>query len=411
MSGAIYGGDDVGALVVEVGSFLTKAGYAGEELPSVVIPSFVGVNTSEEKRKYYVGTNKLYVPRPSMEVVNPVHNGEIVDFEACEELLDDLFKNQLRCNLKEHPLMMGDEVWSSRHQREKITELFFEKYEVPAFYLMRKPVLSAFSFGRSAAVVLDIGYSGASASPVFDGFVLNKGVKRSPLGGRWLFELCSQAISRKGIDLIPRYKILKKEPYEDAKGKRQKFVPSNLQMTSSFDALCIMNECDDFYKTICQVSDAPLKESGLQHIPTLAYEFCTGTKAFFGAERFAIPESLFSPPPAATGSESNTDLFSLIANSVESCDVDVRAILLSNIIVTGGVSLTSGLVDRLNRQLLRNSSDGKLKVLAVQTNSERQFSSWIGGSILASLGAFQQKWISKVEYSDLGKDLVEKRCL
>jgi actin-related protein len=44
------------------------------------------------------------------------------------------------------------------------------------------------------------------------------------------------------------------------------------------------------------------------------------------------------------------------------------------------------------------------------SNVERKFSTWIGGSILASLGTFQQMWISKQEYEETGKSIVHKKC-
>jgi actin-like protein 6A len=40
---------------------------------------------------------------------------------------------------------------------------------------------------------------------------------------------------------------------------------------------------------------------------------------------------------------------------------------------------------------------------------ERKFSVWIGGSILASLGSFQQMWLSKSEYLEHGTSLIERR--
>ncbi len=52
----------------------------------------------------------------------------------------------------------------------------------------------------------------------------------------------------------------------------------------------------------------------------------------------------------------------------------------------------------------------RLKVVAAAGASERRFSPWIGGSILASLGNFQQMWISKQEYEESGKNLVERKC-
>ena len=41
---------------------------------------------------------------------------------------------------------------------------------------------------------------------------------------------------------------------------------------------------------------------------------------------------------------------------------------------------------------------------------ERKYASWVGGSILASLGTFHQMWISKKEYEEQGSMIVEKRC-
>ncbi|VDM92509.1 unnamed protein product, partial [Onchocerca ochengi] len=52
----------------------------------------------------------------------------------------------------------------------------------------------------------------------------------------------------------------------------------------------------------------------------------------------------------------------------------------------------------------------KLRVYAAPTPMERRFGAWIGGSILASLGAFQQMWISRAEYDEEGKSIVSKKC-
>lgn len=42
---------------------------------------------------------------------------------------------------------------------------------------------------------------------------------------------------------------------------------------------------------------------------------------------------------------------------------------------------------------------------------ERDYACWIGGSILASLGTFQQMWISKAEYEEEGANIVERKCV
>ncbi|VDI78011.1 Hypothetical predicted protein, partial [Mytilus galloprovincialis] len=86
--------------------------------------------------------------------------------------------------------------------------------------------------------------------------------------------------------------------------------------------------------------------------------------------------------------------------------------LYSSVIVTGGNTLLQGFTDRLNRDLSTKTPPSmRLKIISGTTGSaERRFSSWIGGSILASLGSFQQMWISKQEFEEGGKSCVERKC-
>lgn len=57
-----------------------------------------------------------------------------------------------------------------RNKREKITELMFEKYNIPAFFLVKNAVLAAYANGRSTGLVFDSGSSQTSAVPVHDGY-------------------------------------------------------------------------------------------------------------------------------------------------------------------------------------------------------------------------------------------------
>ena len=68
--------------------------------------------------------------------------------------------------------------WNTRAKREKLTEIMFEKYNVPAFYLVKNAVLAAFANGRSTGIVVDSGSTHTSAVPVYDGYVLSQGKKK-----------------------------------------------------------------------------------------------------------------------------------------------------------------------------------------------------------------------------------------
>lgn len=48
--------------------------------------------------------------------------------------------------------------------------------------------------------------------------------------------------------------------------------------------------------------------------------------------------------------------------------------------------------------------------MVVGGTTERKYSSWLGGSILGSLGSFHEMWMSQSEYSEHGPQLVERKC-
>jgi actin-related protein 4 len=83
---------------------------------------------------------------------------------------------------------------------------------------------------------------------------------------------------------------------------------------------------------------------------------------------------------------------------------------LSNVIVTGGASLTYRLMDRISNELAQLFPAPRIRLIAPGNTIERKYAAWIGGSILASLGSFHQLWISKKEYEEHGPSIVEKRC-
>ena len=77
----------------------------------------------------------------------------------------------------------------------------------------------------------------------------------------------------------------------------------------------------------------------------------------------------------------------MIIDAINRGDIDIRKELYSNILITGGNSLLPGFVERIQKQLYNFSPQSvKIKTITHNTPSERKFSSWIGGSILSSLG-------------------------
>ena len=69
--------------------------------------------------------------------------------------------------------------------------------------------------------------------------------------------------------------------------------------------------------------------------------------------------------------------------------------------------MLTGIGERMTKEITALApSTMKIKVVAPP---ERKYSVWIGGSILSSLGTFQQMWISKGEYDESIPTIVHHR--
>uniref|UniRef100_A0A668ANE3 Actin-like 6A n=1 Tax=Myripristis murdjan TaxID=586833 RepID=A0A668ANE3_9TELE len=383
MSGGVYGGDEVGALVFDIGSYSVRAGYAGEDCPKADFPTVIGVTldredgstpmeTDGDKGKqsgttYYIDTNQLRVPRENMEVMSPLKNG---------------------------------------------MKLMFEHYNIPAFFLCKTAVLSSFANGRSTGLVLDSGATHTTAIPVHDGYVLQQGIVKSPLAGDFMSMQCRELFQELNVEIVPPYMIATKDGVREgapASWKKKEKLP---QVTRSWHNYMCNTVIQDFQASVLQVSDSPYDEQVAAQMPTVHYELPNGYNCDFGAERLKIPEGLFDPSNAK-GLSGNTMLGvgHVVTTSVGMCDIDIRPGLYGSVVVTGGNTLIQGFTDRLNRELSQKTPPSmRLKLIANNTTVERRFSAWIGGSILASLGTFQQMWISKQEYEEGGKQCVDRKC-
>ncbi|GAB1602844.1 actin-like protein 6B [Argonauta hians] len=424
MSGGVYGGDEVGALVFDIGSYSFRAGYAGEDSPKAELPSVVGIvdeevpfteNDSETlpkpERKYYIDTNYIKVPRKGMEVNTFLKDGMIENWDIYEKMVDYVYSRHIKSESHLHPVMMSEPAWNTKAKRETLTEVMFEKYNVPAFFLCKNAVLSAFASGRSTGLILDSGATHTTAVPVYDGYVLTQAIVKSPLAGDFIIMESKKLCEEAEVEIVPPYLIRSKEVVQEYESPKyvKKEVP---EVTKSFHNYMVKDVLQDFVATVLQVSDCPYEDSQTDTMPSLHYEFPTGYNQEFGCKRFKVSEGLFDPS-IIKDVPGNTMLSvgHVVTTSVGMCDIDIRPSLYSSVIAVGGNTLLQGFTDRLNRDLSTKTPPSmRLKIIAATGTVERRFSSWIGGSILASLGSFQQMWISKQEYEEGGKGCVERKC-
>lgn len=389
-----------------------------------------------------------------MEIVNPIKHGLVNDWDAVEKLWDYVFKQHMHINLDEHPLLLAEPSFAPHSQRSKMIELAFEKYDVPATFLCKDAVLSAFAAGKSTAMVVDVGGGKTTVTPVHEGFILQRGLQKSNVGGIMLDRVLEQVMfESKNQSVPPRYLYKRRAvpaPMDGVVGDgvgeldgeyRTSYTTTKLSFpntSASYHQFMCNRVIQDLKHGACRVADTrSMFEhamattttgtglSAVSTVPTTDYDLPDGTVLEVGPERMKIAEELFSPTDLLLKQQTNTivngivnddlvkgfafnGLPKMIAAAGERVDVDIKKELFNFIILSGGCSLMHGFQNRLSKSIDVPAAF-KVKVINALQN-ERKYAAWTGGSILASLGTFHQMWFSRSEYEEHGASILQRKC-
>lgn len=358
-------------VVMDIGQFSTKIGFAGEDSPSQVFLTMVGKPkyenigidyTIQESREddVYVGDEIQSIGL--YKIFHPIEKGIIFDWKHFADIIDYSFYN-LRVDPTLVNLLFAVHPLFPYTDLRKIFELFLEKYQCMAFYPVLDSMLTLYSGGFQTGLIIEIGDSNTRIVPIYEGYKLAHAMRILDIGGRVLTRYMEHTLESLGwaVDSSIRRELVRV-----------------LKEKACFVSL-------DFNEDLKR-SEQYEKD----------YSLPDGSTITLNKERFIVPELLFNPSPELEESPLPT----AIMDVVESCDLDIRPELLNNIFLSGGSSMFPNLKSRMYQELelelaRRKKKDQIVRIIAPR---ERTFSVWIGGSILALIPEFSENWVTREKY-------------
>ncbi|CAG9333371.1 unnamed protein product [Blepharisma stoltei] len=367
-------------IVIDNGSCTIKAGYSGDDLPKIEIPSVIGItesfdNISEKKiENFHIGSETLFLGE-SDKIVSPFEKGIIQGWDEMKTIWHHLFSKELKANPAEFPILITEPPLNPKDARERMAEIFFEEFSIPAFYVVNQAVLSLYSCGRTTGLVVHCGNQATHAVPIYDGYTLSN-VAHIDIGGLDLTKLLSRFLRER----IP--------PWMNNKAVLRKIK----------EKLC--------YVSLDLQSESEVSINLAEVSPD--YIMPDGSQINLGRERYMIPEVLFKPF-LVDSSNLFGGIDEVTNSSIMNSDSDIREDLWKNIITSGCTSLFSGFDDRLSKEL-KAKAPPNVRVQLLFRRESRPHNPWIGGSIFASLSSMNQFWVTRDEFFEKGTGIINQKC-
>jgi len=400
------------SVVIDNGSNSIKAGFASEEDARTSLVNAVGHNkdssNDKNRKKIYFG-NEALDNEEFLEITHPIKHRLITSYKNMELLWEYIFYNELRIQPENHCILHAEPPFNSNENRQKLTQVMFETFNFQGLSLYNQQLLSMYCEGNLNGVVFDSGETVTNCVCVSEGALIQEGISRLQLAGSDVTaQLTNMLYSRKDIcNLL--------------------FTRNNKINFKNFDKRIINNMkekacyvCENFEK------DYGKYEANHENFQDY-YELPDGNDIVIDKERFMPCEILFNSNydnlneniisnsknnQNNQNNQNNNNLQSFLYTTIMQCDINPNINindLFNNIVLSGGNTMLTNFDKRLHSELLKIIPKHlKLSNVSIKCPSDGKYSSWRGGSILASLDSFKEKWISQNEYKEYGSNIIFK---
>jgi actin-related protein len=341
-------------LILDVGNYSVKAGFAGDGFPKLIFPSII--TKDPEHNTNVVG--KLLNIKSDLSSANWIFKDEW-DEKKLEVLFEHIFSS-LRTDSSLVSVLFAEPSVNSEENRQKVKKILFEKFNISKLLISKQSELILHAMWQRAGLVVDLGHSSTTCIPYYEGFEIAPAIRKTKIGGNTLMKVLNDYITSKGNNFESIYDLPKK--MEDLF-----YIANNFDLEMKFHERGLASK--DLAKKM---------------------ELSDGKEMEFAEERFGIPEILFQPELKGFNEPSLIDIVKL---SINSCPIDIRKQLTKNIIIAGGISKLPGLELRLKNEVTNYFPiDYFVRIIS---HPKREWTAWIGADTLVTKNIPLEQFWSK----------------
>lgn len=381
------------AVVFDIGTSLTKVGFAGEDKPRVVFPTVLGridvqstsgrmsaaggADDGYDEPRVLVGDDAMAI-RSEVSLDFPVDRGVVQNWDDLLLVVKYGF-DEIGVAPTSLPVLVVVPPLMSKDDRARMAMLFFGSLKVPALHFATGAELAMAASGRKTGLAVCSGAAVSYTVPVVNGKIVSSAVKRLEVAGDDLTGLMVRHLRERGAAITA--------------ADHNSDLARDIKERLCYVALDFSEEMQRPAREI----ERPYKRTD-------------GSVVTVGTERFRCPEAMFVPLLLSVQPEG---LQTFAVQSVELCDEAVRNELYENVVLAGGNTSFKGFAPRMASEikstLEERSSENDEKInyeINVIAPDDRRYSEWAGGAELAAQRKFKKRWISLKAYEKKGPDCV-----
>ncbi|XP_058408013.1 actin-like protein 8 [Diceros bicornis minor] len=357
-------------IIIDHGSGFLKAGLSGWNEPQMVFPSVVNYIPCREnpgpsyaRRRVSLGID-IYHPDTFS---YPVQRGRVLNWEGVEHIWSFVLETHRREH-EDSPVIVTESPLREPVDRQKTLEIMFELLDVRSILLADQLEMSLYASGLLTGVVVDSGYGLTRVQPFHLGHPLQPSGKTLEFAGQDLSAYLFKSLFKEDSN---QHNLFQLDTVTNTQMNKC-YVPQNL------------GEALDFRQSLPNGSD----ENNTYQLPD-------GTPVELTPMQRLAPEMFFSPQVFDLEGPS---ISQAVLDSIQTCEASLHPLLISHVVACGGNTLYPGFTKRLYKELIEHHFCSTKTTVWVGSN--RNFSVWLGASVVAHLSTYKSEWMTKEEYEE-----------